>query len=94
MVVFGKLELKRKGRRKTGSNIATCQRRDAWSTEKSQQVTQRRDASTSRRLNIAKLQYHDVATSRRHRDFCLRIIKSNGDLISRNRRKYGLERGK
>ena len=78
MVVFGKLELNRRSRRNNGSNVATSHRRDAWSTEKIQQVTQRRD----------------VSTSRRHRDFCLIIIRSKGDLILRHRRTCELERGK
>ena len=37
---------------------------------------QRRDASTSRRLNVVMSQRRDVAASRRQRDFSITIIKS------------------
>ena len=52
-VVSGNLELNKRSRRNIGSNFATSQRRDALSIAKSQQVIQRREASTSRHLNVA-----------------------------------------
>ena len=44
-MVFGQFGAKRK-KGNTGCHIATSQCRDAWSTEESQQVTQRRDVTT------------------------------------------------
>ena len=77
-VVFGNLELKRISRRKTSSNVTTCQLCDV---------------PTSRCANVAMcLDNREKSTS--HRDFCLIIIKSNGNLISRHRRTCGIERGK
>ena len=64
-VVFGNLELNKRTRRNTGSNVATSQRCEAWSTEESQQVTQRREASTLQSLNVATSQSLNVATSPR-----------------------------
>ena len=64
---LGDLELNRRSRGNTGSHVATSQCRNAWSTEESQQENQRRDVSTSRRLNVATLQRRDLS-----------IIKSNG----------------
>ena len=52
MVVFGNLELKRRSRRKTGSNVATCQSCDVA-------------AATFQRRDIAMFQRRDIATSRR-----------------------------
>ena len=51
-----------------------------------------RDVATSRRL-VNKRKSQRVI-SQRHRDFCLRIIKSKRDLIWRHRRTCGLEHGK
>ena len=59
---FGDLELNIRGKGNTGCHVATSQRRYAWSTEESQQETQRRN----------------VAMSQRHHDFCTNIIKCKG----------------
>ena len=64
----------KKKEKKTGSNVATS----------SQQKKKSMNVSTSRRRDVATSRCRDVATLRRHRDFCLRIIKSKGDLILRS----------
>ena len=48
-------------------NVTTSQRRDAWSTEESQQATQRRKVSTSQRFTTIS---------------ALASLKAMGDLIS------------
>ena len=50
---------------KDGWNVATSQRRDVGSTNIKFNNMQRRDASTSRRLNVATLQRLNVATLQR-----------------------------
>ena len=51
-----RVEVKRAGR-----NVVTPQRRDVGSTKIEVNKQQRRDISTSRRLNVAKLQHRDVS---------------------------------
>ena len=58
---------------KAGRNVATSQRHDVGSTRIKVNKRQRRDISSSQRLNVATLQPHDVSAS-----FCLSIIKCKG----------------
>ena len=75
---------KKKKEKKPGSNVTTSQRRDVETSRRHNVATsQLRDVTTLRRRNIATSQRRNVAMLR-HRGFCLRLIKSRGDLISRS----------
>ena len=72
-MVFGRFGVYQK---KEETLAATSQRPNVATPGQQRKVNKRDD--------VATLQRHDLSTSRRHRDFCLSIIKSKGDLISRD----------
>ena len=61
---------------KDGWNVATSPRRDAPTSRRWVNYYKSQQAATSGRLNVTKLQRHDVATLQRQCEFCLSIIKS------------------
>ena len=57
-----------KAKHESGCNVVTFQRRDVGSTNEKVNKQQRRDVSTSRRLNVVTSQHRDVAMSRRQHE--------------------------